>query len=55
MITIFVDAGANIVTTIFIYLWKKMKKGKVLRITWFGKKIDQKNFLKMLTPPRFFA
>ena len=27
------------------------KKWKVLRIAWFGEKIDQKKFLKFFTPP----
>ena len=28
------------------------KKRKVLRILWFGEKVDQKNFLKILPPPQ---
>ena len=37
---------AKIVTTINIFFGKKWKKRKVLRIAWFGEKIDQKNILK---------
>ena len=33
----------------FLKTWKKRK---VHRIAWFGEKIDQKNFLKILPPPQ---
>ena len=34
---------------------KKTKKQKVLRILWFGEKVDQQNFLKILPPPDMCA
>ena len=37
---------AKIVTTINFFSRKKWKKRKVLRIAWFGEKIDQKNILE---------
>ena len=42
---------AKIVTTIKKKL-KKWKKRKVLRIAWFGEKVDQKNSHNFLPPPR---
>ena len=35
------------------FFWKKWKKRKVLRIAWFGDKIDQKNILKFPPPLDF--
>ena len=53
--TIFHARQANIVTTInnfFLTKWKEQEK--VLRIAWFGEKIDQKTFWKFYPPPQNF-
>ena len=41
--------GLKIPPPIFFFFWKKRK---VLRIAWFGEKIDQNFCLKILPPPR---